>query len=211
MKGLKNIDNFQNVNFRNLIFSHFVQFNIAIKRIPLYYFWDSQHHGRDMSIFSNIENSIHQWMNKSTQKVPPIKCNLLSTSTKIRQYNHSTLPFICMTSSAICLGRFFWYARIHSVKTPYKRIGCAVCTPSMRSDNSLHAASTPWALHDHAVNRRSERRGRSSETLLSPWARRDICTLWKMWNYLLYFVVFSCDPTALWEISNRRANAVRSQ
>ena len=40
----------------------------------------------------------------------------------------------------------FSYARIHSVKTPQKRIGCAVravCAPSIRSDNSLHATSTP--------------------------------------------------------------------
>ena len=35
----------------------------------------------------------------------------------------------------------------------------AVCTPSMRSDNSLHATSTPWALRDYAVNRQSELRG----------------------------------------------------
>ena len=50
------------------------------------------------------------------------------------------------------------------------------------------------------------RRGRSSETPRSPWERRDISMLCKMWNYSLHFLVFSRDPTVLWEISNRRAN-----
>ena len=40
MKGLKNnIDKSQNFNFQNLIFSHFVRFNIAIKRIPHTFPW----------------------------------------------------------------------------------------------------------------------------------------------------------------------------
>ena len=47
------------------------------------------------------------------------------------------------------------------MKTPQKRIGCAVravCTPSMCSDNSLYATSTPGALRDPAVSCQSELR-----------------------------------------------------
>ena len=40
MKGLKiNIDKSRNFNFQNLIFSHFVRLNIAIKRIPHIFPW----------------------------------------------------------------------------------------------------------------------------------------------------------------------------
>ena len=40
MKGLKkNIDKSRNFNFENLIFSHFVRLNIAIKRIPHIFPW----------------------------------------------------------------------------------------------------------------------------------------------------------------------------
>ena len=40
MKGFKkNIDKYRNFNFQNLIFSHFVRLNIAIKRIPHIFPW----------------------------------------------------------------------------------------------------------------------------------------------------------------------------
>ena len=65
-----------------------------------------------------------------------------------------------------------------------------------------HAMSAPWTRSQSPVRTPWERGGtpwHSSATPLSPWARRDISALWKIWNYALYFVVFSCDPTACWE------------
>ena len=146
-------------------------------------------------------------MNESINTaMPPIKCNLLSTSTKIMQYNHSTPVHICMTSSAICLELYML------VYTPWRRrrnafgVLCALCA---RRRCTVTTLRTPPGRHERSVTTQSNAgRERSLETSLSPWARRDISTLWKMWSYSLYFLVFSCDPSALWEISNHRANAV---
>ena len=106
-----------------------------------------------------------------------------------------------------------------AIETHWARRACALCArPPCAVTTLCTPPAKPWALGDHAVNRRSEllgsavaRRGRSTERPLSPCVCRDISTLWKMWNYSLYFLVFLCDPTALWEISNRRANTVGSR
>ena len=126
----------------------------------------------------------------------PIKCNLLSTSKKIRQNNHST-PVHMHDKFCNMLGAFFFLIcsytpREDVVKMHWARR--ARCVHTVDAQWQLHATSTPWALHDHTVNRQSELRGstvarcgRSPETPLSPRVRRDISTLWKMLNYSLYF------------------------
>ena len=146
----------------------------------------------------------------------------ISTSTKIRQY-------ITSLNSLLYAWRFLQYAwgtcflicsytlREDTVETRWaRRVRCvhAVDAQWQLFAHDEHAMSAPWPCSQSPSELRGSavaRRGRSSETPLSPWARRDISTLWKIYNYSLYFLVFSGNPTALWEISNHRANAVGSQ
>ena len=127
-----------------------------------------------------------------------------------------------MTISAICLEHFFlicsYTLREDGVETHWERRA-----------RRAHAVDAQWQLfarHEHAV---SAPWRRSQSPVRTPWERGG--TPWALlgnatvavgapWHlhvmenvklFAIFFLVFSCDPTALWEISNRRANAVGSQ
>ena len=115
----------------------------------------------------------------------------ISTSTKIRQYITSlnSRLLICMTIFAIFLEPLFSHMLVY---TPWRRLRNAVCTPSMRSDNSLHAVSAPWLRRQSPVRTPWERGG-------TPWALLGNATvavgaLWHlhvMENVKLFAIFFS--------------------
>ena len=146
----------------------------------------------------------------------------ISTSTKIRQY-------ITSLNSRIYAWRFLQYAwstcflicsctlREDAIETHWARRAHAVDVQWQLFVRHEHAVSAPWL--DYAVNRPVRTPWESGGT---PWALLgnatvDVGATWLlhvMGNvklFAIFFLVFSCDPTALWEISNRRANAVGSQ
>ena len=102
-----------------------------------------------------------------------------------------------MTISAICLEHLFshmlaYTLREDAVQKCIGRAGRAVCTPSMRSDNSLHAVSAPWLRSQSPVRTPWERRG-------TPWALLGNATVavgvpWHlhvMENVKLFAILFS--------------------
>ena len=147
----------------------------------------------------------------------------ISTSTKIRQY-------ITSLNSRLYAWRFLQYAwstcfhicsytlREDAVETQLgapcalcARRRCAVttlCTPRACRERSVTtqsiAGQNSVGARWHAVGAPRKRHCRRGRAVTSP--RYGKC---KMIRYI--FLVFSCDPTALWKISNRHANAVGSQ
>ena len=95
--------------------------------------------------------------------MPPIKCNLLSTSTKIRQYNHSTPVHICMTSSAICLELFLICS--------YTLREDAVETHSACRARCVHAVDAQWQLFERHQHAMSDPWPRNQTPVKTPWER----------------------------------------
>ena len=145
----------------------------------------------------------------------------ISTSTKIRQY-------ITPLNSRFYAWGFLQYAwSTCFLICSYTLREDAVETHWARRARCVHAVDAQWqffARHEHAVSAPWQR---SQSLVRTPWERGG--TPWALlgnatvavgapWHLhimenvkLFAILVFSCDPTALCEISNRRANAAGSQ